>query len=200
APPLPSCGADPSHRGLPPYSLTIVQEGFSRPRPDGTLEADGTITLVRGGPVTALVDTGGPWGRRRLLDGLESIGVTPRDVTHVLCTHGHSDHVGNINLFPSASILLAQGVPYAPHPGLVEVVATPGHVKAHVSVLVRGTDVGTVLVAGDLFECEGDEGGWAMGAADVIVPGPWGCVQVPETPGVSSQHPKVSSDDPNGPK
>lgn len=186
-----------------PYSLTILQEGYSRPRADGTFEADCSVTLVRGGPVTALVDTGGPWGRRRLLDELEAVGVSPWDVTHVLCTHGHSDHVGNLNLFPSAALLvgfdlscgagvflphgLAQGVPYAPHPGLVEVVATPGHVRAHVSVVVRGTERGTVVVAGDLFEREGDEEvwrglsedpqrqeesrGWAVGVADVIVPG-----------------------------
>ena len=186
-----------------PYSLTILQEGFNRPRSDGSFEADGSVTLVRGGPVTALVDTGGPWGRRRLLDELEAVGVSPPDVTHVLCTHGHSDHVGNLNLFPSATLLvgfdlscgdgvflpngLDRGVPYAPHPGFIEVVATPGHVKAHVSVVVRGTELGTAVVAGDLFESEGDEEvwrglsedprkqeesrGWAVRVADVVVPG-----------------------------
>ncbi|NXJ16916.1 MBLC1 protein, partial [Odontophorus gujanensis] len=84
-----------------PYNVTILQEGYSRPRSDRTFEADCTITLVRGGPVTALVDTGGPWGRQRLLDALDAVAVSPRDVTHVLCTHGHVDHVGNLNLFPS---------------------------------------------------------------------------------------------------
>ncbi|NWX80517.1 MBLC1 protein, partial [Alca torda] len=83
-----------------PYTLRVLQEGYSRPHPDGTVRADGTVTLVAGGPVTALVDTGGPWGQRRLLGHLSELGVSPRDVTHVVCTHGHSDHVGNVNLFP----------------------------------------------------------------------------------------------------
>ncbi|NWH69088.1 MBLC1 protein, partial [Geococcyx californianus] len=67
----------------------------------GTFCADGSVTLVWGGPVTALVDTGGPWDHHRLLQLLAQQGVTPSDVTHVVCTHGHSDHIGNVNLFPA---------------------------------------------------------------------------------------------------
>jgi glyoxylase-like metal-dependent hydrolase (beta-lactamase superfamily II) len=37
-----------------------------------------------------------------LVSGLQSNRVTPEDVNYVICTHGHSDHVGNLNLFPSA--------------------------------------------------------------------------------------------------
>ncbi|NXI75066.1 MBLC1 protein, partial [Anseranas semipalmata] len=185
-----------------PYSVRVLREGHSRPQPDGTLLADGSVTLIRGGPVTALVDTGGPWGRERLLGELAAAGTSPSDVTHVLCTHGHSDHVGNLNLFPEATVLvgfdlsrgegrflpqgLARGCPYAPHPGHVEVLPTPGHVGAHVSVAVYGTDLGTVVVAGDLFEREGDEDVWrelsedpeaqersrrrVLAVADVVVP------------------------------
>ncbi|NXS50419.1 MBLC1 protein, partial [Balaeniceps rex] len=189
--------------GGAPYTLRVLQEGYSSPQPDGTLHADGSVTLIRGGPVTALVDTGGPWGRQRLLDLLAAQGLSPGDVTHVVCTHGHSDHVGNVNLFPAATLLvgrdlsrgagcylphpLAEGRPYVLHPGHLEVVATPGHTLSHVSVVVRGTALGTVVVAGDLFEREEDEEEWralsedprkqersrrwAMATADVIVPG-----------------------------
>ncbi|XP_068780090.1 metallo-beta-lactamase domain-containing protein 1 [Struthio camelus] len=76
-----------------PYSVRVLQEGYSQARPDGSLLADGSITLVRG-PLTALVDTGGPWNRERLPALLAAQGLSPADVTHVLCTHGHSDHVG----------------------------------------------------------------------------------------------------------
>ncbi|NWX19165.1 MBLC1 protein, partial [Aegotheles bennettii] len=171
--------------------------------PDGTFRADSSITLIRGGPITALVDTGGPWGSRRLLKLLAHQKVSPDDVTHVICTHGHSDHVGNLNLFPEATLVvgldlcegdgcyhpngLAKGRPYVLHPGHLEVVATPGHTLDHVSVVARGTSLGTVVVAGDLFEKLGDEEEWrtlsedvakqersrrwAMAMADVIVPG-----------------------------
>ncbi|NXO01772.1 MBLC1 protein, partial [Rhinopomastus cyanomelas] len=186
-----------------PYSLRVLQVGFTTPRPNGTFLADGSITLVWGGPVTALVDTGGPWGRQHLLDQLATAGVAPEAITHVICTHGHSDHVGNLNLFPLATLvlgldishpdgvyvphLLAQGHPLVLHEGLLEVVATPGHTKAHVSLVVRGTRLGTAVVAGDLFEREGDDQEWGalsedpaeqersrcrvLAMADVIVPG-----------------------------
>lgn len=186
-----------------PYTLRVLQEGHCAPQPNGTFRADGSVTLVWGGPVTALVDTGGPWDRQRLVSLLAEQGLSPNDVTHVVCTHGHSDHVGNINLFPTATLLvgldlsrgdgwylphdLAKGRPYVLHPGHLEVVATPGHTVDHVSVVVRNTSLGTVVVAGDLFEREEDEEEWrassedparqeqsrrrVMAMADVIVPG-----------------------------
>ncbi|XP_029862838.1 metallo-beta-lactamase domain-containing protein 1 isoform X2 [Aquila chrysaetos chrysaetos] len=186
-----------------PYTLRVLQEGYCCPQPNGAFRADGSVTLVWGGPVTALVDTGGPWDRQRLVSLLAERGLSPDDVTHVVCTHGHSDHVGNINLFPAATLLvghdlsrgdgcylphdLAKGCPYVLHPGRLEVVATPGHTIDHVSVVVRDTSLGTVVVAGDLFEREEDEEEWrassedparqeqsrrrVMAVADVIVPG-----------------------------
>ncbi|XP_075597661.1 metallo-beta-lactamase domain-containing protein 1, partial [Balearica regulorum gibbericeps] len=213
APPPMLRGVRTSPLGAPevpgaPYAVWVLWGGHSRPQPDGTLSADGSVTLVRGeggpgGPVTALVDTGGPWDRERLLRGLSERGVSPRDVTHVVCTHGHSDHVGNVNLFPEATLVvgcdvsrgaglylrhgLAEGRSYVIHPGRLEVMATPGHTLNHVSLVVRDTALGTVVVAGDLFEKEEDEEEWrtlsedpakqersrrrVLAMADVIVPG-----------------------------
>lgn len=69
----------------------------------------------------------------------------------------------------------------------VSIIPTPGHTGRDVSVLVKGTVVGEVLVAGDLFECCADEDSWrelsenpelqemsrrtALRTADVIIPG-----------------------------
>ncbi|NXQ29328.1 MBLC1 protein, partial [Alaudala cheleensis] len=87
----------------PLYSLHVLRVGFSRPGGPlpGSFRADGTVTLLRGGPLTVLVDTGGPWLRPHLPGLLAARGVTPGDVTHVIVTHGHSDHAGNLNLFPA---------------------------------------------------------------------------------------------------
>ncbi|XP_009079594.1 PREDICTED: metallo-beta-lactamase domain-containing protein 1, partial [Acanthisitta chloris] len=155
------------------------------------------------GPLTVLVDTGGPWDRHLLPQLLSNHGVTPENITHVVCTHGHSDHVGNVNLFPEAELLvgfdlsrgdgvylpqeLAHGVPLVLHPGFLEVIPTPGHTGAHVSLVARGTASGTAVVAGDVFEKEEDEGEWeelsedpeeqersrrkVLALADVVVPG-----------------------------
>ncbi|XP_066467155.1 metallo-beta-lactamase domain-containing protein 1 [Tiliqua scincoides] len=200
--PLPAAGPGPLRIPGSPYAVVVLQEGFSRALPDGGCEADGTVSLVLG-PRPTLVDTGGPWGRARLLAGLAAQGVSPRALRHVVCTHGHSDHAGNLNLFPSAELLvgtdlclpggrylptgLRQGRPHALHAGHLEVLPTPGHTRADVSLLVRGTDLGDVLLAGDLFEREGDDGEWqllsedpaqqaesrarALALADVVVPG-----------------------------
>ncbi|XP_053119270.1 metallo-beta-lactamase domain-containing protein 1 [Hemicordylus capensis] len=185
-----------------PYAVVVLQEGYSRGLPDGSSQADGTVSLVLG-PHLTLVDTGGPWGRERLLASLARQGVSPGDIRHVVCTHGHSDHVGNLNLFPRADLTvgtdfsqpggrylptgLRQGAPFLLDAGRLEVLPTPGHTGHDVSLLVRGTALGDVLLAGDLFEREADEGEWqrlseapgrqaesrarALGLADVIVPG-----------------------------
>lgn len=183
-----------------PYCISVLKEGYCRAEADGSFKADGTITLITG-PQTILVDTGGPWDREFLVAKLKEKGLTPGSVAVVVGTHGHSDHVGNLGLFPHAKIIvgcdisvgdrylpnqLAEGQPY-PIDDFVSIIPTPGHTGRDVSVLVKGTLQGTVLVAGDLFERCHDEDSWrelsenpqvqeinrelALKTADVIIPG-----------------------------
>ncbi|KAJ8416818.1 hypothetical protein AAFF_G00326960 [Aldrovandia affinis] len=190
-----------------PYSISVLKVGYSLSLPDGSTRADGTISLVQG-PKTILVDTGGPWDRDFLLGRLREKGLDPDDISIVVGTHGHSDHVGNLGLFPGAKLVvgydisqgdlylpnqLAKGQPY-PIDDHVSILPTPGHTGQDVSVLVKGTSEGTVLVAGDLFECCTDEDTWrdlsenpavqevnrqkALQTADVIVPGHGGPFRV----------------------
>ncbi|XP_038159085.1 metallo-beta-lactamase domain-containing protein 1 [Cyprinodon tularosa] len=183
-----------------PYSVSVLKVGYCVPQPGGASKADGTITLIRG-PQDILVDTGGPWDRDFLLQTLKQRGMDPGDIRLVVGTHGHSDHIGNLNLFPSALTIvgydvsegdvylanqLAEGQPY-PVDEQVSVIPTPGHTGQDVSVQVKGTSAGTVLVAGDLFERCSDDDTWrdlslnaaaqevsrqkALNVADVIIPG-----------------------------
>ncbi|XP_041034905.1 metallo-beta-lactamase domain-containing protein 1 isoform X2 [Carcharodon carcharias] len=183
-----------------PYSVFVIKEGYAYPDRDGNTKADGSITLLKGRQAV-LVDTGNPWDKGVILQGLGGHGLEPEDVSFVVCTHGHSDHVGNLNLFPQATVIVSYdvcrrdvylshdfraGLPFKIDDG-VEVFATPGHCGSDVSVLVRGTEEGTVVVAGDLFEREDDEGSWqplsenpelqakhrdrVRSLADVIIPG-----------------------------
>ncbi|KAL1768498.1 metallo-beta-lactamase domain-containing protein 1 [Sigmodon hispidus] len=212
------------------YSVMVLLRGYADPQGAGdAVRADGTVTLVLprawssdssrpmswttdGDAKTALeeaargpilVDTGGPWAREALLEALARQGVAPGDVTLVVGTHGHSDHIGNLGLFPRAALLVSHdfclpGGVYLSHglcemqplilgPGL-QVWATPGHGgQRDVTVVVEGTSMGIVVVAGDVFERLGDEDSWQalsedpiaqqrsrekiLGVADVVVPG-----------------------------
>uniref|UniRef100_UPI00398EB698 metallo-beta-lactamase domain-containing protein 1-like isoform X2 n=1 Tax=Pristiophorus japonicus TaxID=55135 RepID=UPI00398EB698 len=162
-----------------PYSVFVIKEGYAYTGQDGNTRADGSITLVKG-PRVVMVDTGNPWDREVILQSLARHGLEPKDVSFVVCTHGHSDHVGNLNLFPDATFIVSydicRGDIYLSHDfraGLpftidehLEVFATPGHCGSDVSVLVRGTEQGTVVVCGDLFEREGDDGSWQQLSED----------------------------------
>jgi glyoxylase-like metal-dependent hydrolase (beta-lactamase superfamily II) len=67
---------------------------------DGLLELPVGCFLVRTGDRVVLVDAGlgtlnsGPHRGGRLLSGLEAVGVLPEDVTDVVLSHLHFDHVG----------------------------------------------------------------------------------------------------------
>jgi metallo-beta-lactamase superfamily protein len=81
---------------------------------DGRLEVSIGGFLLRGRGRTILVDLGfGPGeimgiSTGRLLDSLRALGVAPADVTDVLFTHLHADHVGwaavdGVTQFPGAA-------------------------------------------------------------------------------------------------
>lgn len=150
------------------YEVVVLKPGYARRVGPSQQRADGTMTLVKGAH-DLIVDTGGPWDRDALLRGLGREGVTPADVDYVICTHGHSDHVGNVNLFPAATLIVsydvcdgdlytfhpfAEGTPYKIDEE-VDVIPTPGHTEQDVSVVVR-TARGTYAIVGDLFECAED--------------------------------------------
>src|SRR5262249_13070204 len=64
--------------------------------PDGLVVANGAITQRRA---------------KTLAAQLAEIGVKPTDIGYVAISHTHGDHVGNVALFPSSTILI-QGAEY----------------------------------------------------------------------------------------
>lgn len=126
---------------------------------------------MRGNATNVLVDTMGPWDRLKLLDTLASLHITPQDVHYVVCTHSHPDHIGNLNAFTFSQHVVGTHVYKEDMYHLtafedsdclqlskdIRVVKTAGHTLSDVSVVVDNVDqFGTVVVAGDLFECETD--------------------------------------------
>ena len=63
----------------------------------GAMEAPCNLTLWRSGDVVALVDAGSGPGfmptAGRIVESLEAVGLGPEEITHVLFTHGHPDHL-----------------------------------------------------------------------------------------------------------
>ncbi|NXM57322.1 MBLC1 protein, partial [Illadopsis cleaveri] len=58
----------------PLYSVRVLRAGFTERGPEGSVRADGSVTLLTGGALTVLVDTGGPWLRDSLPQMLREHG------------------------------------------------------------------------------------------------------------------------------
>lgn len=153
--------------------LKVLSPGFATwIQPEKVMKASGSCTLIQSANHKVLVDTLGPWEGDRLKSLLQNQGLHPHDIDVVVCTHGHPDHVGNLNLFTRSRVHIVgfsvyeedrysmhpfdRGEPFEIGDG-IEVIPTPGHTLTCVSVIARNVHkMGTVVVAGDLFEREAD--------------------------------------------
>jgi glyoxylase-like metal-dependent hydrolase (beta-lactamase superfamily II) len=105
------------------YATTQLQKGgryhrySSYGEPDATVTLDFFFWLIRDGQRTVLVDCGfhaeraRPLGyrhERHPLDLLASMGVRAEEVDHVVLSHMHFDHIGNVDLFPNATFSVAR--------------------------------------------------------------------------------------------
>ena len=166
--------------------VKILQEGYSREvTKDGKtgFAADCSVSLITGNFSPILVDTSGPWSKSKLISRLEDFGYSCEDIKTVVCTHGHSDHVGNMNIFLQAKFIVSFDV--CDKDGIYEdfdfnrkdakyilnddvyVIPTPGHTAQDVSVVVENTSRGTIVIAGDIFENECDSSDWQSLSTDV---------------------------------
>lgn len=112
---------------------------------------------------------------RKLADQLVEVGVRPTDITFVAVSHTHGDHVGNVDMFPAATLLIQKAEvdwafadgkqppfgkdrPMKPLAGDFDVfgdgsaviLSTPGHTPGHQSLLVHLPKTGYVVLTGDL--------------------------------------------------
>jgi glyoxylase-like metal-dependent hydrolase (beta-lactamase superfamily II) len=65
-----------------------------------------TIVLLRGHGRVAMIDTGGMGVRRLLIERLRERGLKPEDVTDLLLSHAHNDHMLNWTMVSHARIVI----------------------------------------------------------------------------------------------
>ncbi len=81
--------------GHTPAEVAAVLKAAKQPTDTITLGVD--ALLVKTGDRVVLIDTGlGPKVHGVLIDSLAKAGVTPDQVTDVLITHSHGDHIGGL--------------------------------------------------------------------------------------------------------
>lgn len=172
------------------YKVEVLYSGYSFME-DGKMRANCSCTLIKG-PVNVIVDTMTAWDKDKILSGLAKHGINCEDINYAIGTHGHSDHLGNLNLFTGAKHIVGFTVSHKDeffiHPfetgesykidDHLQIIPTPGHTTADVSVVVKTEDLGTVVIAGDLFEHE----------KDIDDPSLWKYVAGSEKPELQEKH------------
>ncbi|XP_053616451.1 metallo-beta-lactamase domain-containing protein 1 isoform X2 [Plodia interpunctella] len=145
--------------------IAVLFEGYSVMSGKDEMIANCSCTLVRGDH-NIIVDTMTSWDSEKIINALKQFDITPEDIHYVVSTHGHSDHIGNNNLFLKAKHIVGFSVShkdkYYSHAfdkgeeytinQSVKVLPTPGHTLSDVTVVVRSKDGETVAITGDLFE------------------------------------------------
>jgi glyoxylase-like metal-dependent hydrolase (beta-lactamase superfamily II) len=85
--------------------------------PDAPIRMDYFFWLIRGPDRTVVVDcgfnaaSGASRGRTMLIppaEALARLGVDPAAVDVLILTHGHYDHIGNLDLFPATRVLISR--------------------------------------------------------------------------------------------
>jgi glyoxylase-like metal-dependent hydrolase (beta-lactamase superfamily II) len=154
------------------------------------IELSDTCYLIKHGGQWLLWDTGYPDAvadkpltnqigtatrPKKLAAQLAEIGVKPDNVTMVAVSHTHGDHVGNVDMFPTSTLLIQKAeVDWAfadgkqppfkkdrptqllngDHDvfgdGSAMILSTPGHTPGHQSLLVHLAKTGYVVLTGDL--------------------------------------------------
>lgn len=145
--------------------LDILAVGSLRRDEDGkVLEAHSTSVLIRAPGRLIVVDPSTRYMRPAVKTSFKQIGVFPKDVDTVILTHTHSDHIGNLDLYPKAKVYVHRGGK-TEIPGAVIVdddefqicegvtmVHTPGHCTEESSVFIDSDR--RYVIAGDAIPLE----------------------------------------------
>ena len=166
-------------------STEAQKAAVARFYPDGSVHNVLNVLLLRLPGVVALVDTGFDWTAGEIDAALLAVGLTPEEVTHVVITHAHGDHVGGLvrdgrAAFPRAKVLFSEKeLAYWSDPVRQDAASTGERKTADsISAICRlyGERVRTFTAGGDICaELPGvravDEAGHTPGHAGIMIEG-----------------------------
>ena len=114
------------------------------------------------------------WRRPKTLAAqLDQLGLKPSDIKAMAVSHTHPDHIGNVEMFPTAMLYVQKAEYEWPGPnnatrfkpehpvtklegdrdvfgdGSATILSTPGHTPGHQSLLVKLPKTGAVVLSGD---------------------------------------------------
>jgi glyoxylase-like metal-dependent hydrolase (beta-lactamase superfamily II) len=84
------------------YRLDLIIQGNKYPF------LHSTVVLLRKNKRCMLIDTGYSTDQSLLINNLEGLNVSPDEVTDLILTHLHLDHLGNVELFKNADIYIGK--------------------------------------------------------------------------------------------
>lgn len=128
------------------------------------ISADSTCILIRTDNGLIVVDPSTNYMRPMIKDSLRRYGVLFGDVSAVVLTHAHADHIQNLSLFPKAAIYIHEGEDIEIEGAIVvkeeemqlvpgvRLVHTPGHTEGSMSVFVDADR--RYVIAGDAIPTE----------------------------------------------
>jgi len=139
-------------------TLQVLVEGYARAFDDHE-KVSPSVVLIDNGKSKIIVDPG--CDRQAVLDALAAQGLTTGQIDIVLLTHTHLDHCALVGMFENTSVLDGSDI-YPQNSQIrrkdettlgpdIQIVPTPGHDQFHCSVIIKTADMGTVVVAGDIF-------------------------------------------------
>lgn len=110
------------------YKITVVEHGVFKDNPmsatfqgyhnQGVEDLPANLTIVQGGGKNILFDTG--WRDKEWIEKmnadwvispqqyLEPLGLKCEDIDMIIISHMHYDHVGNVDLFPNATVYISE--------------------------------------------------------------------------------------------